>query len=126
MSILDGVLGYAQSAQISIANELVKPILLENELVTHAFIVGVRDMMILTMKRFILVDKTGMSGKKMHIVSFPWRIVTSWGMTTSGTFDYDRELSICVVGKNIPLVVSFPKITDIRPIVRIISNYALM
>jgi len=125
MGFLDKVLGNAVGVDLKEADALVGPLLIPGETVTHAYLVGVRDMMIFTQKRLISCDKTGISGKRMAIISWPWRNILSWTMTTAGSIDIDSELSIRAQGMTFPLEMKFPKKTDTRPIVQAISSYVL-
>jgi len=78
MGLLDEALGNASAAEVADVEALIGPVLIESESISHAFVVGYRDMFIMTNKRFIMLDKTGMSGKKMKITSFPWKRVSFW------------------------------------------------
>lgn len=125
MGFLNNLLGIAVDVDLKEAEALVGPILIEGEEVTHAYILGVRDMLFFTPKRLISCDKTGMTGKRMHIISYPWRNVLTWTMTTAGAVDIDSELTIYAKGMDYAMIVKFPKKTDTRPIVQAISGYVL-
>lgn len=122
MGMFDKVLGNAQEVSASDGKAIVGPILLEGELISYASLVGVRDMFIMTERRMIIVDKTGLSGKKMHITSIPWKNVLSWTMTTAGTIDIDSELTIHVRGNQMPLMLKFPKRTNLGSVTKMISQ----
>ena len=70
-------------------------ILLSNEPVTIAFSL-VRDLIVFTDYRLILVDKQGMTGKKVSYRSIPYRSVSRFSVETSGHFDLDAELKIWI------------------------------
>ncbi len=125
MGLLDKVLGNAQDVDLAEAQEIVEKLLIEGEEISHAYLVGIRDLLMFTKKRLIIVDKTGLSGKRMHIVSYPWRNVLSWSMSTAGTIDIDSELFIYAKGMATPHLVKFPKRTDTRPIIQAISQFVL-
>ncbi len=125
MGLIDAVLGNAQGVDLNEAGELVGPLLTAGEGVTHAFVVGLRDMLLFTPKRLICVDRQGVSGKRMTIVAYPWRNVLSWSVYTAGTLDIDSELVINALGMQIPLLVKFPRRTDTRPVAQAIAQYVL-
>lgn len=114
MGFLDAALGNATVADRAEVDALINPILIPDEIVTHAFKVGVRDLILFSTRRFIIVDKQGMTGKKLSIISHPYRTVLAWAMTTSGTIDLDGELTLTLGGAALPLVVSFGKKTDLK------------
>lgn len=64
MGLLDKVLGNAQEASDDEVKDVL-PLLLEGEYINRKYVVGARDLFVLTPLRLILVDKTGLSGKKM-------------------------------------------------------------
>ncbi|WP_238146527.1 PH domain-containing protein, partial [Streptococcus suis] len=70
-------------------------ILLANEQVEMAFSL-VRDLIVFTEYRLILVDKQGMSGKKVSYKSIPYRSISRFTVETSGHFDLDAELKIWI------------------------------
>lgn len=67
------------------------PILLPGERVEMAFKVG-RDFTVLTTKRILLVDKQGLTGKKVEYLSIPYSSVTGFTVESAGTFDLDAEM----------------------------------
>ena len=56
----------------------------------------IRDLIVFTDKRLILVDKQGMTGKKTSYKSFPYRSISRFSVETVGHFDLDAELKIWV------------------------------
>ena len=72
-------------------------ILLENERVTVSY-KGIRDMLILTNKRMLLVDKQGLTGKKQKYLSIPLDKINAFSVETGGTLDLDCDVDIFVSG----------------------------
>ena len=70
-------------------------VLLEQEQVEMAFSL-VRDLIVFTESRLILVDKQGMTGKKVSYKSIPYRSISRFTVETSGHFDLDAELKIWI------------------------------
>ena len=72
-------------------------ILLENERVNVSY-KGIRDMLILTNKRMLLVDKQGLTGKKQKYLSIPLDKINAFSVETGGTLDFDCDIDIYVSG----------------------------
>ena len=72
-------------------------ILLENERVTVSY-KGIRDMLILTNKRMLLVDKQGLTGKKQKYLSIPLDKINAFSVETGGTLDLDCDIDVFVSG----------------------------
>ena len=77
--------------------EVRKGILLEDERVTVSY-KGIRDMLILTSKRMLLVDKQGLTGKKQKYLSIPLDRINAFSVETGGTLDLDCDIDIYVSG----------------------------
>lgn len=73
--------------------ELVQPLLAEGEAVLRAT-KGMRDGAVFTTKRIIVVNKQGITGKKIDFTSIPLRSITAFSIENSGTFDLDAEVTI--------------------------------
>ncbi|WP_373756242.1 PH domain-containing protein, partial [Streptococcus ferus] len=70
-------------------------ILIPDERVELAFSL-VRDLIVFTEYRLILVDKQGMTGKKTSYKSLPYGSISRFTVETSGHFDLDAELKIWI------------------------------
>ena len=62
----------------------------------------VRDLLVFTEKRLIIVDKQGMTGKKVEYKSIPYRSISRFSVETSGHFDLDAELKIWISSAELP------------------------
>lgn len=69
----------------------------------HAAYGVLRDLFVFTNLRLILVDKQGISGRKINFESIPYRSVERFSVETAGLLDLDAELRIWGVGASIPL-----------------------
>jgi len=72
-------------------------ILLDGETITVSY-KGIRDMLILTSKRLLLVDKQGLTGKKQKYLSIPLDKINAFSVETGGTLDLDCDIDIYVSG----------------------------
>ncbi len=59
---------------------------------------GIRDMLILTEKRILCVDKQGLTGKKQKYLSIPLGKINAFSVETGGTLDVDCDVDIFVSG----------------------------
>jgi hypothetical protein len=59
---------------------------------------GIRDMLILTDKRILCIDKQGITGKKQKYLSIPLAKVNAFSVETGGTLDFDCDINIYVSG----------------------------
>ena len=60
------------------------------------FYKGIRDMLIITDKRMITVDKKGLTGKKQQYISVPLSKIGSYSVTTAGGIDLDSDIEIYI------------------------------
>jgi len=100
------------------------PVLVEGETVLKAFRV-LRDMFVFTEKRLILIDKQGVTGKKVEYHSIPYRAITHFTVETPGTFDMDAEMKIYLSGNSVPIVREFKKGTDIVAVQKVLASFIL-
>lgn len=101
MGLFDGLMGNAtQHSNGAIEKEL-QDVLISNERVDLAFKL-VRDLVVFTDKRLILVDKQGVTGKKIDYKSIPYRSISRFSVETSGHFDLDAELKIWISSAELP------------------------
>lgn len=95
MGFLDGLMGNASSVSEKDVQQEMQPILFPGETVDKAYKI-IRDMFVFTSKRLILVDKQGVTGKKVEYLSIPYKSVSRFSIETAGTFDLDAELKIWI------------------------------
>lgn len=123
MGLLDALIGNATEVDLEeLASEL-NPILADNENLSLAYKV-VRDMFVFTNKRLLLIDKQGMTGKKVSYHSVPYKSITHFEVETSGHFDMDAELKIWISGQSQPLVKELKSGSDVVNIQKTIANFA--
>ncbi|MGQ7379198.1 PH domain-containing protein [Streptococcus suis] len=95
MGLFSGLMGNASQVNNDKVEQELADILLDAEQVAMAFSL-VRDLIVFTEYRLILVDKQGMSGKKVSYKSIPYRSISRFTVETSGHFDLDAELKIWI------------------------------
>ena len=94
-----------------------------NDEQVHAAYQLIRDTILFTDRRLILVDKQGITGKKTEYHSIPYRSITHFAVETAGTFDLDAELKIWVSGSSMPIEKTFTKGVDIYEVQAILTQF---
>jgi hypothetical protein len=124
MGFFDGMLGNAAEVNPEEAQREFARILAVNEKIEKAYKV-IRDLFIFTNKRLILVDKQGLTGKKVEYHSIPYKSITHFSIETAGSFDLDAELKIWISGNALPLQKQFNKNVNIYEIQTVLAEYVL-
>lgn len=124
MGLLDGVMGNASKIDPSKIQEEFSQILAPGERVEHAYQL-IRDYFVFTDKRFVLVDKQGVTGSKVAYHSIPYRSITHFSIETGGTFDLDAELKIWISSTAEPIQRQFNKRLSIYEVQAVLASYVL-
>lgn len=124
MGLLDGMLGNASKIDPARIQQEFAQILAPGERVEHAYQL-IRDYFVFTDKRFVIVDKQGMTGKKVEYHSLPYRSITHFSIETAGSFDLDAELKVWVSGASAPFVRQFNKKLSIYEVQAVLASYVL-
>jgi len=98
------------------------PILAPGERVLAAF-KTIRDIVFLTDLRFALVDVQGLTGRKVEVITIPYRSITRFSVETAGTFDLDADLKVWVTGDPAPVSVKIGRKSDTANIQRILAYH---
>ncbi len=100
--------------------ELFDFLISEDEQVLLSF-KSIRDRLIVTNKKLLIIDIQGILGKKKEYMVIPLSKITAFACESAGTFDLDAELKIWASGLN-QIQFEFMKGTDIRPLTRILND----
>ncbi len=124
MGLLSGMLGHASEIDIQKLEQDFEKILADQEEIEKAYKI-IRDLFVFTNKRLILVDKQGMTGKKVEYHSIPYKSITHFSVETAGHFDMDAELKIWISSTHDPIIKEFKKDKNIYDVQRALANYLL-
>ncbi|MGY3765418.1 PH domain-containing protein [Vagococcus vulneris] len=117
MGLFDGLLGNGTEINHDEVKKTLNGVLLPNEPIDLAYKL-VRDLIVFTDKRLIIVDKQSLSGKKVSYKTIPFKSISRFSVETAGHFDLDAELHIFISSAEIPTeTLQFKKdksITDIQ------------
>src|SRR5688500_15025722 len=112
MGLLDGLMGNASEVSAESIQGEYGRLLAPGEKFQKVYQL-LRDYFLFTDRRLILIDKQGMTGKKVEYHSIPYRSITHFSIETAGSFDMDAELKIYLSGNPMPIQKSFNKKLDI-------------
>ncbi|MCM3749457.1 PH domain-containing protein [Paenibacillus pasadenensis] len=122
MGLFDGLMGNASElAPVDVQREF-QHLLSREERVEKAYKL-IRDMFIFTNRRLILIDKQGLTGKKIEYHSYPYKSITHFAVETAGSFDLDAELKFWVSGNPTPISQTFNKSLNIYELQSVLSDY---
>ncbi len=124
MGLLDGLLGNASKIDPAQIQQEFARVLVPGERVEHAYKL-IRDYFVFTDKRFVIVDKQGLTGSKVEYHSIPYRSITHFSVETAGSFDLDAELRIWISGMPAPVQKQFNKQLSIYEVQAVLASYVL-
>jgi hypothetical protein len=122
MGLFDAMMGNASKIDPANVQKEFAQILSPGEAVEHAYQLF-RDYFVFTNRRFVLVDKQGVTGSKVEYHSIPYRSITHFSIETAGTFDLDAELKIWITGNPVPLQKQFNKRLSIYEVQAVLASY---
>ncbi len=122
MGLLSGITGNATRLDPGRAARDFDRLLGEGEQV-HAAYQLVRDSFLFTDRRLILIDKQGVTGRKVEYHTVPYKSITHFAVETAGTFDLDAELKIWVSSTAEPIVRQFGKGVDVYEVQALLAAF---
>ena len=125
MGLLSGMMGHASEVSIEKLAKEFEPILIDEERIERAYRL-IRDMLVFTNKRLILVNKQGITGSKIEYQSIPYSSIKTFSKESAGMLDFDAELKIWLTGETVPTIKQdFRKGDNINEAYRVLSKYVL-
>jgi hypothetical protein len=125
MGFLSGILGNASEIDIEKLEKEFTAILATGEDIQCAYKI-IRDLFVFTNKRLILVDRQGVTGKKVTYHSIPYKSISQFSVETAGSFDADSELKIWISSNSDPSIQrEFKRGTDIVGIQKSLAEFML-
>ena len=121
MKLLNAVLGNASEVPAAELQTEFARLLMKDECILCGYRL-VRDVFMFTGRRLLLVDKQGLTGKKLEYLSVPYKSITKFSIETAGTFDLDAELKIWVAGSPEPVSQKFSKGVDVYKVQTLLAK----
>jgi hypothetical protein len=122
MGILSGLMGNASEVDIQSVEKELEMIIADNEQTEKAYKI-LRDYFVFTNTRLIVIDKQGITGKKVEYHSIPYKSITHFSVETAGTFDLDSELKIWISSTALPITKQFKKDKSIFDVQKALATY---
>ncbi|RSK29063.1 PH domain-containing protein [Bacillus sp. HMF5848] len=95
-------------------------LLLEDEEVLLSY-KSIRDRLVITDSKLIIINVQGLTGKKKEYMVIPFSKISAFSVESAGSFDLDAELKIYASGIN-QLELQLTKHTDVRPLAALLSQ----
>ncbi len=121
MGLIDTLLGHAGEKSIDDLREEFAPLLAPGETLQRAFGL-IRDLIVFTDRRMILVNKQGVTAKKVEYRSVPYRAIVMYALETAGHFDLEADLRIWISGQAAPLDLHLGRNSGATDIVAILAQ----
>jgi hypothetical protein len=99
-------------------------ILCETEEALRAY-KSARDYFVFTNQRLVLVDKQGLTGRKVDYHSIPYRTITHFSVESAGRLDRDVDLKVWVSGSDKPIEKDLGRGVDIKALLRTLAEHTL-
>jgi hypothetical protein len=124
MGLLSGLMGNASEIDAAGVQAEFARVLTPDERVEKAYQL-IRDRLIFTNRRLILVNKQGLTGNKVDYLSIPYRSVTRFSIETAGLLDLDAELKLWLASTPEPIRLQFNKTLSIYEVQSVLAGYVL-
>ena len=89
----------------------------------HAGFQVVRDLIIFTSNRIIMIDVQGMTGRKREYLTIPYGKIAKFSIESSGHLDLEADLKIWVGSDPVPIEKKFNRKTNIYDVQRIMATF---
>ena len=125
MGIFNKLMGNAGAVEPEKLQEEYGRLLFEGEKIEVGYTVF-RDVFIFTTHRLILVDKQGLTGRKVEYKSVGYKSISRFSVETAGTFDLDAELKIWISSDKEPSVSKkFDRNVDVYQLQQVLAQNCL-
>lgn len=124
MSFINEMIGVTIELDQKDMEERISRFLLDDETLIKGYQI-VRDIMLLTNKRIIIVDYLGLRGKKIEYQMIPYHKINRLYIETPGNLDTDYTLKIFISGSLEPVEKQISSDVDIYELNRIIFSHLL-
>ena len=125
MGLFSALIGNAGAVSPEELNREYNRLLADGETIEIGFKL-IRDVFMFTNKRLILVDKQGITGRKIEYLSIGYKNVSRFSIETEGEFDLDAELKIWISSEQNPSVQKkFSKSVDVYELQKVLAKHVL-
>ncbi|MET3574994.1 PH domain-containing protein [Bhargavaea ullalensis] len=121
MADLQGMLAWTFSQEVPVPDDI-RELLIEGEEAQVAY-KTVRDVAVVTNKRFIIADKQGITGKKVEVYTIPFNSINMYSTENAGRLDLNSEIELWTRAGQ--MKINFGRGVDVRKLDKIIANAIL-
>ena len=121
MGFFQGLLGNANNVSIEKVKKEWGSLFAKDEAIGAAYKL-IRDYIILTDKRLIVIDVQGLTGTKIEIKSVPYAQIVAFTIITAGVLDLNAELKIWVASSPFVIEKKFSKDVNIYEVQGILAD----
>ena len=121
MGFLQGLMGNANTVSIEAVKKEWGSLLARDETIGVAYKL-IRDYLIFTDKRLILIDVQGITGKKIEVKSVPYGQIVAFSVITAGILDLNAELKIWVSSSPFAIEKTFNKDVNIYEVQGVLAD----
>lgn len=122
MGLFSGLLGNAGEVDIAEVEQELASIMADGEKPEQVFKL-IRDLIVFTNRRLILIDKQGLTGSKKEYMSIPYRSIVRFAAETKGHFDLESDLKIWLSSTEQPISKTFSKDSNIMSVQKALATY---
>lgn len=123
MGIFSALLGNAGAVSQDELQKKYNQLLTNEEVIEMGFKL-IRDTLIFTNKRLILIDVQGLTGSKTEYTSVSYKSISRFSIESSGTFDLDAELKIWISSEQIPSIrKQFNKSVNVYDVQKVLAHH---
>ncbi|TAE35126.1 MAG: PH domain-containing protein [Sphingobacteriales bacterium] len=125
MGLFSSLLGNAGVANADDLQKECGNLLTDNETIEIGFKL-IRDVFVFTNKRLILIDKQGITGRKVAYLSIAYKAISRFSIETAGSFELDAELKIWISGEAEPSISKkFDRNVNIYDLQKVLAQHVL-
>jgi len=125
MGLFSAILGKAGAVSQEELTKRYGQLLTESEEIELGFKL-IRDTIVFTNKRLILVDVQGLTGSKIVYKSVSYKSISRFSIETAGTFDLDAELKIWIYSEPQPSIKKqFNKSVNVYDVQKVLAHHVL-
>ena len=122
MGLFSGLLGNAGEVDVAEVEQELASIMADGEKPEQVFKL-IRDLIVFTNRRLILIDKQGLTGSKKEYMSIPYRSIVRFAAETKGHFDLESDLKIWLSSTEQPICKTFSKDGNIMSVQKALATY---
>lgn len=124
MNLFQALLGNATETNASRAEEIVYPFLVEGETILKAYRL-IRDFVVATDLRLLIIDRRGASGLGTDVRSIPYRSIQAWSRTSASPIEVGDNIRLWLVGQPNPVRLRFAHGSNSTDVFSILSHKCL-